>query len=220
MSFADKVNEAIRQAAATPESDHLKYTQVLEELAEALSNEGVIARIVQSAAPRTLWLTLAPPCRPGQRSPMLRFEIGTDKITVSDAPPRVFSTVDELEKELLRFVSMPAFVETLHILRTRGNEPVDARLHHQTSLPATALDIFVEVSASDQKRLYESQIGSNATIKVKRLQYMGNGQFSPGGTYDYLESAGVFVEVQDVREENGMLLVTGVRRERFPFVGQ
>lgn len=212
MSFADKVKNAVtaaEQAAETPPAR--LYRDVLDQLAHGLRELGVGARIDGSRDPRKFGLYLHAPYRPQRGSLMLSFFIDGDKVVVSGESPRTIESPEELERWLLDFVQLPAFVESVSTLREEADQPMEARLRVATGVAFTKGDLVVAVSPADQRLLAEAAPGAEVTLDVARVEFPGNAPFADPPEYKVLDSAGLVVSIESAERVGDKLRIKGRR---------
>ena len=101
------------------------FRAVLEELAHGLAQTGVGAEIRSGRDPRQMSLYLYPSHRPNAGSHMLMFSLRDGAIIVSGREPTSLATPTELETWLIEFIKLPAFAESLSILRERATHLAD-----------------------------------------------------------------------------------------------
>jgi hypothetical protein len=212
MSFASKVKSAVTTAergAETPSA--LRYCAVLDELAKGLEELGIGARIDGSRDPRKLGLYLHAPYRPQGGSLMLNFFLDGDKIIVSGESPKTIQSPEELERWLLDFVQLPAFVESIRTLREEAERPMEARLRVATGVAYAKGDLVVAVAPADQRTLAEAAVGTEVTLDVARVEFPGNAPFADPPEYKVLDSAGLVVNIESATRVGDKLRIKGRR---------
>lgn len=212
MSFADQVKMAVADAENAADTEPARrYRAVLDELASGLGQLGAGARLLGGQDPRKLALYLHAPYRPQRGSPMLAFFFDGEDVVVSGENPTRIRTPEELERWLLQFVKLPAFVESLRMLREEANLPVEARLRVDAQVAYAKGDVVVVVSPADQKMIAEAEAGAAVELEVERVEFPGNAQFADPPRYAVLESAGIFVDVERAEHAGDKLRIRGVR---------
>lgn len=196
MTFAEKVKKTVETVVASADSEPAKqYRAVLDQLCRGLDELGIGARITNEKDPRQMHLYMHPLYQPTRGSSMLRFSLdGSDIIIFGETTTRLKSAED-LEAWLLEFLKLPAFIESLHLLRDAAKDPVEARLRVSERMPYAQGDIVVVVPPADQQKLAKAQQGEQVTIEVEPLQFPGNGQFDKDIHHQILESAGIKLRV-------------------------
>ena len=198
MSFADTVKATVDSVDKLPQSTPAQaYLKVLNELANGLSQTGIGAAIVPGRDPRRSTLYLHPMHRPNTGFHMLVFHLSEDAIVVSGEEPTRITTPEALQDWLLDFIKLPAFRESMAILRDRATQPVDARLCVGDSKNFTRGDVLVMVQPEDQVRL-DAAPGTVLTFEVERMNFPGNAPIDPSVTYTELDSAGLVMRVTGV----------------------
>ncbi|MBK6532926.1 MAG: hypothetical protein IPF99_26050 [Deltaproteobacteria bacterium] len=157
MSFVDEVKSAIQGVERT-QSTHPAFAllAVVRDLAEGLSDESVRAVARGMGDPRRVGLYLHPAHRPQRGQYLLTFFFDGEGVTVSGEKSIRYTDPEGLKKWLIDFVTLPAFIESLQILREEATRPVEARLRRSAALAYSQGDVMVEVSAADQKKLDET----------------------------------------------------------------
>jgi hypothetical protein len=198
MSFADQVKSAIEKAEGQADSEAARrYSDILNELARGLEAQGIGATIRKGADPRKLSLYVHAPYRSSNGSIMLTFFLNGDDLTIVGESPVVISTPEGLETWLLNFVQLPAFIESLHTLRSEGDKPVEARLRVDQNAAYAKGDIVVAVSPEEQRTLWAARIGSQVQLEVQRVDFAGNPLLSSTVQHQVLDSAGLVVKIQN-----------------------
>jgi hypothetical protein len=172
---------------------------------------GVGARIQQGRDPRKLTLYLYPLHRPARVNLMLTFFLDGDGIVVSGESSTSLSSPEELQRWLLKYVQSPAFVESLDELREQAKLPVEARLRVDSHMAYAAGDVLVAITPDDQKKLDNASVGSEVEFVVERVEFLGNGQFAEPPRYALIESAGLFVTLDEAAHEGDKLRLKGKR---------
>jgi hypothetical protein len=212
MSFAAKVKNTVEAAEHAAETDPARaYRAVLEQLAEGLTELGVGARISGSRDPRKLGLFLHALYRPQRGSLMLSFFLDGDKIIVSGESPKTIGSPEELERWLLEFVKLPAFVESISTLREEAEQPMEARLRVATGVTYAKGDLVVAVDPVDQKKLAEAAEGAEVHLDVARIEFPGNAQFADPPEYRVLDSAGLVLNIESSERIAEKLRIKGRR---------
>lgn len=218
MSFIDEIKSAINKAEHGGMTEPAgTYRAILDELVEGLKGKGVGARIIVSPRdPRQLILYLHPLYRPNPGSPILRvFLDGKDVVVPGENPTRI-ETPEALKRWLLQFVTLPSFVESLHTLRDKTDEPVEARLCINPEMAYMKDDMLVAVTPEDQKKLAEvaenalREADTRIELVVERVVFPGNAEVDEKTKYAYLDSAGYGVAVESVTPVGDKLLIRGV----------
>ena len=196
MTFAEKVKKTVETAVASADSEPAKqYRAVLDQLCLGLHELGIGARITNEIDPRKTHLYMHPPYQPTRGSSMLRFSFDGSEIVIFGETTTRLKSPEELEAWLLDFLKLPAFIESLHLLREAAKDPVEARLRVSERMAYAQGDIVVVVPPEDQKRLAEAQQGAHVTIEVEPLQFPGNGKWEESVRHQLLESAGIKLRV-------------------------
>jgi hypothetical protein len=212
MSFADQVQAAVETAESSADTERAqRYRAVLNELCAGLERLGVGARINPLGDPRRFALFVHAPDRPQRGSLMLTFFVDEDAIVVSGETPTRIEAPEALERWLLDFVKLPAFVESIRALREAASEPVEARLRVNQERAYAKGDVLVEVSPTDQRKLAEATAGARVELEVERVEFPGNAQFTTAEHYPVLDSAGLVVNVDSVTQAGEKLRVVGRR---------
>ncbi len=209
MSFADEVTKAVTDAETAAPTN--PYRAVLEDLAKGLRQLEIGADITTGKDPRRLRFTIAPRHRPARSSLMLSFFIDGDALLVFGESQRRMNTPTALEEYLLEFVKLPAFLESIKILREQADEPVEARLRASEDLPFMRTDVLVEVKPEDQKRIAEATPGSEMKLDVARIEFPGNATFADPAAYKVLDSAGYRVAIGSATTNGEVLSIRGTR---------
>jgi len=212
MSFADQVRAAVANAEGAADTEPARHFRaVLDELVAGLRALGVGARIQSGRDARKLTLYLYPPHRPARVNLMLTFFLDGDGIVVSGETSTSITSPDELQGWLLRYVQLPAFLESLGLLREEAKLPVEARLRVDRQASHAVGDVVVAVSPEDQERLDAATKDSDVELVAERIEFPGNGPYARGTGYVLLESAGLFVSVDSVEPAGDKLQVKGKR---------
>lgn len=212
MSFAEQIRAAVTTAKGVVDTESSqRFRAVLDELVVGLRDLGVGARIQPGRDARKLSLYLHPAHRPSRGNLMLTFLLDGERIMMSGEKPTWLYSPDELQGALLRYVQLPAFLESLDTLREQAALPVEARLRVDRQESHVLGDIVVAVSPEDQARLDATPQGSNVELAVERIDFPGNGSYKHDTAYLLLESAGLFVDVERVEPAGDKLLVKGKR---------
>jgi len=212
MSFADKVKTAILTAEAGAETGPARrYCAVLDELAKGLEALGIGARINGARDPRNWGLYLHAPYRPDGGSLMLNFFLDGDKIVVIGENRKTITSPEELERWLLDFMRMRAFLESIRALREQAEQPVEARLRVATGVTYAKGDVVVAVAPVDQQMLAEADVGTQVMLEVERVQFPGNASFFHPPAYRVLDSAGLVVNVDWTIRVGDKLCIKGRR---------
>lgn len=212
MSFAAKVKTAVEAAQHGAETEPaLRYRAVLDQLAEGLAELGIGARITGSRDPRKLGLYLHASYRPERGSLMLSFFLDGDKIIVSGESPKTIGSPEELERWLLDFVKLPAFVESISTLREEAEQPMEARLRVATGVAYAKGDLVVAVAPADQRMLAETAVHAEVTLDITRVEFPGNAPFADPPEYKVLDSAGLVVNIESATRIGDKLRIKGRR---------
>jgi hypothetical protein len=212
MSFASKVKAAVTTATAGSETNAgQRYRTVLDELATGLQELGIGARIEGSRDPRRLGLYLHAPYRPQSGSLMLSFFLAGDDLIVSGESPETMKSAEDLERWLLEFVKLPAFVESIRTLREAAERPVEARLRVATGVTYAQGDVVVAVDPVDQKTLFEAADGAEVPLDVTRVEFPGNAQFADTPEYKVLDSSGLVLNIESCARVGEKLRIKGRR---------
>lgn len=209
MSFANAIKAAVESVDHDSGSSRAQeYREVLNELASGLAQAGVGAEIRPRPDPRQSVLYLYPRHRPQAGSFMLSFRLDGDAIIVSGEEPTRIEGPEALKAWLVTFVKLPAFVESLQILRARATEPVEARLRVDATRSFSKGDILVSVSADDQARI-DTNPDVLLSLAVERIEFPGNGHFDAAVKYAVLDSAGLLLRVHKVTVVDNKLHIEG-----------
>lgn len=212
MSFADQVRAAVANAEGAADTEPAqRFRAVLDEFVAGLGALGVGARIQPGRDARKLTLYLYPAHRPARVKLMLTFFLDGDGIVVSGETSTSITSPDELQRWLLRYVQLPAFLESLGALREEAQLPVEARLRVDRQASHAVGDVVVAVSPEDQEKLDAVTKGSDVELEVERIEFHGNGPYVRGTAYMILESAGLLVGVDSVEPAGDKLQVKGKR---------
>jgi hypothetical protein len=213
MSFAEQVRAAVASAEGAAQSERAQgFRVVLDEFTTGLAGLGVGARIQPGRDARKLTLYLYPLHRPARVNLMLSFFLEGDGVVVLGEGSISLETPEALQQWLLRYVQLPAFLESLGVLREEAQAPVEARLavDRQASpgvFGSGIHDLVVVVSPEDQEKLDAATKGSNVEVVVEQL----NGAYVNGATYATLESAGLVLSVESVEPVEDKLRIKGQR---------
>jgi hypothetical protein len=212
MSFAEKLIAAVKtaEAGAATESG-TPFRAILEQFVDTLRGLGIGARLDSLGDPRRLGVWLFPKHQPGRGSLMLTFFFDGDAVIASGENPTRLTEPDLLEVWLVEFVRLPAFIESLGILREQAALPVEAQLRVNIDGRQHERDMIVSVSATVQETLDTLAIGAPASLEVERTEFPGNPQFVTGLTYALLNSAGVTVRIQTSVVNGSKLTMQGTR---------
>jgi hypothetical protein len=201
--------------ASAQEAAHSEIAQrfqaVLDEFANGLAGLGVGARIRPGRDPRKLTLYLYPPHRPARANLMLSFFLQGEGIVVLGEGTTSLETPEGLQEWLLRYVQLPAFLESLGVLREEAELPVEARLRVDRQASQGIRDVVVAVSPEDQQRLDAATKGSDVELDVTRIDSQGNGAYAEGTDYVLLESAGLVLDIESVAPVGDKLRLKGQR---------
>jgi hypothetical protein len=212
MSFAEQVRAAVASAQAAPNTEPAqRYQAVLNEFIAGLKDVDVGARIKQGRDPRKLTFYLFPLHRPARVNLMLTFFLNGEGIVVSGENPTPLNSPEELQRWLLTYVQSPTFVESLNLLRQEAEMPVEARLRVDSNAEYAAGDVLVAVTPTDQERLDNVGVGSEVELVVERVVFPGNRQFADPPRYAALDSAGLFVTIDESKREGENLRIKGKR---------
>jgi hypothetical protein len=214
MSFADTVKQAVESIEKEPKSTPAQaFLEVLHELARGLGQAGVGAEIRPWRDPRKSSLYLFPPHRPSMGSHLLMFSLAEGAILVSGETPTLLRTPNDLEAWLLGFIKLPAFVESLSILRERASEPVEARLCEFKAPRVSRSDVLVQVKPEDQVRI-DAAGDASIVVDVAREEFPGNAPLDSALEYSLLDSAGLLVNVTKIDVRGDFATITGTRIAR------
>lgn len=212
MTFAEQIRAALAKANEGANSQQAQpFLEVLKEFVAEINTSGVGARIQPGRTQQKLSFYIYPQHRPGRANLMLSFFLNGDTIVVSGESTTTLSTAEDLQQWLLKFLQLPAFVESLAIMREQARIPVEARLRAARDDASVESDIGVAVSPEDQERLDKKQKGETIEVTVTPFKFPGNRSYVPGTNYFLLESAGLSVDVQQVTPQEEKLVVTGTR---------
>ena len=163
-------------------------------------------------------LYLYPSHRPNAGSHMLMFSLRDGAIIVSGREPTSLATPTELETWLIEFIKLPAFAESLSILRERATQPVEARLCEHGADRISRGDVLVLVQSADQARIATSEDATpegEVTVEVERVEFPGNAPLRDAvGNYAALDSAGVLLRVTRAKVSGNRATITGMRIAR------
>ena len=212
MSFAEQVQAAVASAEGAAHSEPaLRFRAVLDEFETGLNGLGVGAHIRPGRDSRKLTLYLYPPHRPARGNLMLSFFLEGESIVVLSEGSTSLETPEALQQWLLRYVQLPAFVESLGALRQEAQVPVEARLRVDRQASHAVGDVVVAVSPEDQEKLDVATKGSDVELVVARIDFHSNGEYAEGTVYVLLDSAGLILSVESVELVGDKLRVKGQR---------
>jgi hypothetical protein len=195
MSFANELKATVEAVEASADSEQARrFRNVLDETVEGLEQLGVGARIDIETDPRKSTLYIYPLYRPQRGSRMVRFFIDDAELVVSGETSTQVKTPEELKSWFLKYVKSPAFIASLRDLRDLATVSVEARLRVSKQMNYHKDDVMVEVSKDDQEKLGKARPGEVVSLRVKRIDFPGNGVLRGEG-YEVLNSAGIFVDV-------------------------
>jgi hypothetical protein len=210
MPFVDELKKAFGDAenGATTTAAN-EYRAVLEDVTTFLAGEGIGAFIKAALDARKLTLYVHPVHRPARCSAMLVFFLEGDAIRVFGEKQELLKTPDELKQRLIEFVTLPAFVESVKILRSEADQAVEARVRVSKEQTFSKGDVMVAVSAADQAKLSLATPNAAVELDVERIDFPGN----PALSHDYqvLDSAGVRVLVQQAAVQGSTLKIKGTK---------
>jgi hypothetical protein len=213
MTFEEELKQALGQAERDATSTAAaEYRDVLSAVTRVLESEGIGAFIRVGADPRRLTLYVHPRHRPARCNAMLMFFLEGSSIRMFGEEQLVLTAPEDLKRRLIEFVKLPAFRESLQLLRDEATLPVEARLRRSARRSFSDGDVMVAVSATDQERLANASTGSDVELNVERIEFPGNAAFS--GQYKILYSAGIHVDIEKTTSVlEGRLCISGKRCE-------
>lgn len=212
MTFKDEIRQAVAQARSKSVDPGNPYAQVLDDVAEALSTDAVVAEV--SAAPHSSQrrtLTLYPRFRPAFRSNMLVCLIEKDSVTILSEDRRRLSSREDFEQYLKGFVHSDEFLTSLSEFERQYAAPVEAYLRVYDPRRISRDDVLLIVSTDDQQRLSDAKEDETVELILEPGK-LGAGHYKPNVVYQYFNSAGIYLKVESTEANpDGRIRVKGRR---------
>ena len=179
MSFKDDIQKLVTDARQGAPKEDSPWLAALNELAEGLSSEKVVADIEEaSSAPQRRTLRLYPRHQPGRAVRMLPFWIEQDKVRVLTEDNPSFSERAKFEAYLRTFVGAPAFLEGILMLEDQFAAPVEGFIRTVSLTKIGKDDVMLEVAPEVQSTLAKAEVGTEVAVvsRVRSLPVPGRRQ--------------------------------------------
>ena len=121
MTFAERIRQRVEDALKGVDTGEGPFVKVLEELAEGLCSDRVVAAIPRGEVPGRYYLTLWSRSQPARPRLVLAFW-GTATFMRVGNPARIFDDPAKLEEWLADFVAQPDLLETIKELEAVAQE--------------------------------------------------------------------------------------------------